>query len=409
MKKTLLFTKKINTLIALLALLFCAYSSYSQQVIGEFTQVDGGMESQTADNTMSSQGSSASGTPSTIWSVSSTGNSAVRTMDDDASLARTGTFSAAWAVLAGKTNVRMQSPTPTAPAFQTDTEYTIQFFYKTAVDPGNDLDPGIYLNNTSGGSTTNKTDVNTFEPNKWIKAYGTKTTGSSFNASNWAVVRISTTSSGGYNSTVRIDDFVVYAGGYDDTAPDVSTAGSISNNSGTATVSWTAPASGVDNGGYVVFKYSTQPNADNDPNQNGIYKVGSTTTNGTGGLTGTVAYIGTATTFNETYSAGTYYKVYTVDKAFNYSDELLISESTASVDDVFASKIAIYPNPANEFVKISSSVAIDKVEVFNLLGKKVLSSSKLNDNLDISSLSKGVYMIKLTSGNSVASKKLIKK
>lgn len=81
--------------------------------------------------------------------------------------------------------------------------------------------------------------------------------------------------------------------------------------------------------------------------------------------------------------------------------------TTASVDDVFSSKIAIYPNPANEFVQISSSVTIDKVDVYNLLGKKVLSSMKISDNLDISSLTKGVYMLKLTSGKSVASKKLI--
>ena len=71
--------------------------------------------------------------------------------------------------------------------------------------------------------------------------------------------------------------------------------------------------------------------------------------------------------------------------------------------------LVLYPNPANEFVKISSSVDINKVEIYNLLGKKVISTSKLtNNNLDVSSLSKGVYLMKLTSGESVASRKLIK-
>ncbi|QNM85306.1 T9SS type A sorting domain-containing protein [Polaribacter pectinis] len=84
--------------------------------------------------------------------------------------------------------------------------------------------------------------------------------------------------------------------------------------------------------------------------------------------------------------------------------------ATASIDGVFTSKVSVYPNPANEFVTISSAVEINKVEVYNLLGKKVISTSKLNNNnLDISSLAKGVYMMKLTSGESVASKKLIKK
>lgn len=84
-------------------------------------------------------------------------------------------------------------------------------------------------------------------------------------------------------------------------------------------------------------------------------------------------------------------------------------DATASIDDVFASKVSVYPNPASNNVKISSSVEINKVEVFNLLGKRVVNAGKLNNNdLDISSLSTGVYLLKLTSGNAVATKKLIK-
>lgn len=82
---------------------------------------------------------------------------------------------------------------------------------------------------------------------------------------------------------------------------------------------------------------------------------------------------------------------------------------TASVNDVFASKVSIYPNPANEFVTISSSVEINKIEVYNLLGKKVSSSSSLiNNTLDISNLSKGMYLLKLTSEEGTATKKIVK-
>ena len=83
--------------------------------------------------------------------------------------------------------------------------------------------------------------------------------------------------------------------------------------------------------------------------------------------------------------------------------------ATASIDDVFASKVSVYPNPANNFVTISSSVDINKIELYNLLGKKVINTSKLvNDKLDVSSIAKGVYLMKLTSGKSVISRKLIK-
>jgi hypothetical protein len=89
--------------------------------------------------------------------------------------------------------------------------------------------------------------------------------------------------------------------------------------------------------------------------------------------------------------------------------ELYETASLSTVNDIFSSKVRIYPNPANELVTISSSLEINKVEVYSLIGKKVITDSNLNNNnLDVSSLAKGVYMMKLTSGASVATKKLIK-
>jgi len=84
-------------------------------------------------------------------------------------------------------------------------------------------------------------------------------------------------------------------------------------------------------------------------------------------------------------------------------------DTTASVDEIFSSDVSIYPNPASQFINITSNVDINKVEVYNILGKKVLGTLNFKGNLDVSSLSKGMYMLKLTSGNSVASKKLIVK
>jgi hypothetical protein len=83
-------------------------------------------------------------------------------------------------------------------------------------------------------------------------------------------------------------------------------------------------------------------------------------------------------------------------------------DATASVNDVFSSKISIYPNPANEFVQISTSETITGVEVYNLIGKKVISSSKLTNNkIDVSNLSKGVYVLKVMSNDLVGSRKII--
>ena len=91
-----------------------------------------------------------------------------------------------------------------------------------------------------------------------------------------------------------------------------------------------------------------------------------------------------------------------------YDNISLKKKATASVNDVFSSKISIYPNPANEFVQISTSETITGVEVYNLIGKKVISSSKLiNNKIDVSNLSKGVYVLKVMSNDLVGSRKII--
>lgn len=99
----------------------------------------------------------------------------------------------------------------------------------------------------------------------------------------------------------------------------------------------------------------------------------------------------------------------------NGSSEIRIDEvsltntgGTASVNDIFSSKISVYPNPAKNFLQISSNENITGVEMFNLIGKKVLGVSSLkNDRIDTSKLSKGVYILKVTSNDLVGSRKVI--
>ena len=102
----------------------------------------------------------------------------------------------------------------------------------------------------------------------------------------------------------------------DETAPDAPTSPSITVASLTAlTVSWTAPTSGVDGGGYLVVRGTSDPTI--LPNVNGIYAVGNTVAAGQ-----TVVYIGTSTSFTDsglTTGATYFYRIYTFDKAFNYS------------------------------------------------------------------------------------------
>jgi hypothetical protein len=70
--------------------------------------------------------------------------------------------------------------------------------------------------------------------------------------------------------------------------------------------------------------------------------------------------------------------------------------------------ISLYPNPANDILNISSSNSITKIEVYDLLGKKVASNNNAK-NVNVAALGKGVYVVKVAQENgSVVAKRFIK-
>ena len=89
--------------------------------------------------------------------------------------------------------------------------------------------------------------------------------------------------------------------------------------------------------------------------------------------------------------------------------EVNIDFAALSVNDAIASKFSVYPNPAKDFLTIDSrNINISSVNVFNVLGTKVLERKELNDNkLDVSSLSNGIYFLKISADNASVTKKFI--
>ena len=72
--------------------------------------------------------------------------------------------------------------------------------------------------------------------------------------------------------------------------------------------------------------------------------------------------------------------------------------------------ISIYPNPVINSFKILSPLKIEKVEIFNVLGQKSSVQNVKSNTVDISTLSKGIYILKVYQENAkVATKKIIKK
>lgn len=71
--------------------------------------------------------------------------------------------------------------------------------------------------------------------------------------------------------------------------------------------------------------------------------------------------------------------------------------------------LSIYPNPVNTGkIYITSKSSLDKkVEIFNVLGKKVLESVITSKEVNVSNLTAGVYFIKIKEGEATATRKLI--
>lgn len=80
-----------------------------------------------------------------------------------------------------------------------------------------------------------------------------------------------------------------------------------------------------------------------------------------------------------------------------------------STNEVLASEFSIYPNPAKDNITITSQdYDVTGVEVYNLVGGKVLEQSELNnDNLDVSGLSKGVYILKINTKNGSLNQRIV--
>ena len=71
--------------------------------------------------------------------------------------------------------------------------------------------------------------------------------------------------------------------------------------------------------------------------------------------------------------------------------------------------LSIYPNPVNSgkiFITTKSSLD-KKVEIFNVLGKKVLETIITSKEVNVSNLTSGVYIIKIKEGDATATRKLI--
>ncbi|MEN8776823.1 MAG: T9SS type A sorting domain-containing protein [Polaribacter sp.] len=92
-----------------------------------------------------------------------------------------------------------------------------------------------------------------------------------------------------------------------------------------------------------------------------------------------------------------------------YLDNILFyKEGTASVNEELLASVKLFPNPASNLLKITAQDDIQSATIYNVIGKKVKTISNNFDNIDVSDLNSGVYLIKYTINNAVGTSKFIK-
>ena len=399
MKKLLLNRKRLLQLaLTLCLILVSANTSWGQQVIGEFPTMDGGFENQAV--AALPVVTTASPNTSSVWTM--TGTSATACKSDTP---RTGGKYVSF--LSTGANRRLNSPTAAADAVSQTGTYTIQYWYRTGtIAPLTTTTYGVFYSDLNLIAQTWGTYPTIIYP---IPAYTLYAPVIAANVSGWTKMSVTITNpmggaatpkngffspfkSGSFTGFIDIDDAVMYAGAEDVTAPADPTGGAAASILATQQdISWTAASGGVDGGGYMVVRGIADPAA---PLQaNGIYAVGNTVAIGE-----TVVYLGTGTSFTDTgLTANTpyYYRIYTVDKAFNYSSALTFTSTTAAA-------VTLEPEPNVQASGLSfSNVTGTGFDISWTAGNgsKSLVVVKAVSNVDSDPIDGGIYVASPTFGS----------
>lgn len=99
-----------------------------------------------------------------------------------------------------------------------------------------------------------------------------------------------------------------------------------------------------------------------------------------------------------------------VENTDAYDYNLLITAADpASISNNVISDINIYPNPASDFVLVSSNnTDVESYEIVDITGKVVIPNGLINSKINVSSLDKGLYFINIfANSNVVKTEKLI--
>jgi len=79
-----------------------------------------------------------------------------------------------------------------------------------------------------------------------------------------------------------------------------------------------------------------------------------------------------------------------------------------AIADEYTLNFSVFPNPTNGVLNITSKTPINRVEIYSILGKKIVDTTINTNSVDLSNLNRGIYIIKAHSNNELGIKRIIK-
>jgi len=101
----------------------------------------------------------------------------------------------------------------------------------------------------------------------------------------------------------------------------------------------------------------------------------------------------------------------TIDGCSGSSEEfaVMIDDCTGIGENDLDKQITVHPNPATDAVVVEAKENISEVSVYTLSGKLILKNETINKRhaIDVSTIERGLYLLRITTGSGTISKKLI--
>lgn len=109
-------------------------------------------------------------------------------------------------------------------------------------------------------------------------------------------------------------------------------------------------------------------------------------------------------------NASGYYGVEVVALYDNGKESVSIMERVGEFVTENELLLGIYPNPVENYIYFNTNENIKELSIYNILGVKVFSSNNISsNNINVSDLHEGLYIMKISTENGIATKRFIKK